>query len=156
MTVNTVSGSVLKVFFWEEKSLEEMTAEEWELLCDGCGKCCLVKLEDEDTGEIYHTNLSCQLLDTESCRCRDYSNRHAMVDDCIQLDRDNIESLGWLPESCSYRLIAKGEPLPEWHHLICGNRKNIHEADASVAGRVISESHVHEDDVHEHIIHWVK
>ena len=92
--------------FWQLKTLEQMSTEEWESLCDGCGKCCLVKLEDYESGEIFHTNVTCELLNTESCRCMDYAGRHGIVDDCIQLDRENIESLDWLPSSCSYRLIA--------------------------------------------------
>ena len=141
--------------FWQLKTLEQMSTEEWESLCDGCGKCCLVKLEDFDSGEIFHTNVTCELLNTESCRCMDYAGRHGIVDDCIQLDRENIESLDWLPSSCSYRLIAGGKPLPEWHHLVSGSRETLHTFGASLQGRVVSELHVHDDDIEDHIVQWV-
>jgi len=141
--------------FWQLKTLEQMSTEEWESLCDGCGKCCLVKLEDYESGEIFHTNVTCELLNTESCRCMDYAGRHGIVDDCIQLDRENIESLGWLPSSCSYRLIAGGKPLPEWHHLVSGSRETLHTFGASLQGRVVSELHVHDDDIEDHIVQWV-
>ena len=141
--------------FWQLKTLEQMSTQEWESLCDGCGKCCLVKLEDFDSGEIFHTNVTCELLNTESCRCMDYAGRHGIVDDCIQLDRENIESLDWLPSSCSYRLIAGGKPLPEWHHLVSGSRETLHTFGASLQGRVVSELHVHDDDIEDHIVQWV-
>lgn len=141
--------------FWQLKTLEQMSTQEWESLCDGCGKCCLVKLEDYDSGEIFHTNVTCELLNTESCRCMDYAGRHGIVDDCIQLDRKNIESLGWLPSSCSYRLIAGGKTLPEWHHLVSGSRDTLHAYGASLQGRVVSELHVHDDDIEDHIVQWV-
>ncbi|MEZ7860176.1 MAG: putative cysteine cluster protein YcgN (CxxCxxCC family) [Porticoccaceae bacterium] len=141
--------------FWQLKTLEQMSTEEWESLCDGCGKCCLVKLEDYESGEIFHTNVTCELLNTESCRCMDYAGRHGIVDDCIQLDRENIESLDWLPSSCSYRLIAGGKPLPEWHHLVSGSRETLHTFGASLQGRVVSELHVHDDDIEDHIVQWV-
>lgn len=141
--------------FWQTKSLEQMNAEEWELLCDGCAKCCLVKLQDIDNDDIFYTNVSCELLDTDSCRCRDYAGRHKVVDDCIKLDKDNIHRLSWLPSSCSYRLIAAGKSLPEWHHLISGSRQTLHSYGASLRGRVISELDVSDDDIEDHIIHWV-
>lgn len=132
-----------------------MNAEEWEALCDGCAKCCLVKLQDEDNDDIFYTNVSCELLDTDSCRCRDYEGRHNVVDDCIKLDKDNIHRLSWLPSTCSYRLIAAGKSLPEWHHLISGSRQTLHSYGASLRGRVISELNVNDDDIEDHIIHWV-
>ena len=141
--------------FWQLKTLEQMSTQEWESLCDGCGKCCLVKLEDYDSGEVFHTNVTCELLNTESCRCMDYAGRHGIVDDCIQLDRENIKSLGWLPSSCSYRLIAGGKPLPQWHHLVSGSRETLHTFGASLQGRVVSELHVHDDDIEDHIVQWV-
>ena len=141
--------------FWEGKQLAELTADQWEQLCDGCARCCLVKLECEDTGEIFHTDLSCKLLDVESCRCSQYSTRHQIVDDCIQLDRNNIAELAWLPQSCAYRCIDEGRPLPEWHPLLTGNRKAMHAAGVSVRHRVIPEQNVHPDEVVEHIIQWV-
>ena len=141
--------------WWHTKSLAEMNDDEWEALCDGCAKCCLVKLEDADTEEIYYTNVSCQLLDTESCRCSDYAGRHKVVDDCIKLDRSKVNKLEWLPQSCSYRLVAAGEPLPEWHHLITGDREAMHNYGASLRGKVTSELNVHDDDIEDHIIRWI-
>jgi uncharacterized cysteine cluster protein YcgN (CxxCxxCC family) len=141
--------------WWEAKSLAEMSDSQWESLCDGCAKCCLVKLEDYDSAEIYYTNLTCELLDTESCRCSDYAGRHKVVDDCIKLDRNNINTLSWLPKSCSYRLIAAGQPLPDWHHLRSGDPELIHSYGASLRGKVISELEVKEEDVEDHIIKWI-
>ena len=132
-----------------------MNAEEWELLCDGCAKCCLVKLQDSDNDEIFYTNVSCELLDINSCRCGDYEGRHNVVDDCIKLDKENIHALSWLPASCSYRLVAAGKPLPEWHRLITGSRQTMHSYGASLQGRVISELDVDDDDLEDHIIQWV-
>lgn len=141
--------------FWQTKKIEEMSDQEWESLCDGCGKCCLVKLEDYDNGEIYTTNVACKLLAIESCRCTDYAGRQTLVDDCVKLDRDNIKSLSWLPESCSYKLIAAGKPLPDWHHLLSGNRDSLHAAGASVRHLAVSELEVQDSDIEDHIIRWV-
>jgi len=141
--------------WWEAVSLADMSDSQWESLCDGCAKCCLVKLEDYDSAEIYHTNLTCRLLDTESCRCSDYAGRHKVVDDCIKLDRNNINTLSWLPKSCSYRLIADGQPLPDWHHLRTGDAEIIHSYGASLRGKVVSELEVHEEDIEDHIIKWI-
>lgn len=124
--------------FWE-RDLASLSREEWEALCDGCGKCCLAKLEDEDTGEIWLTNVACRLLDTRTARCRDYRHRRASVPDCIRLTPALLERIAWLPDSCAYRLRAAGQPLPAWHHLISGDPEAIHRAGASVAGKVISE-----------------
>ena len=140
--------------WWESTALADMDDSQWESLCDGCAKCCLVKLEDYDSAEIYYTNVSCQLLDTESCRCADYSGRHSVVDDCIKLDRHNVKTLQWLPQSCSYRLLAEGKPLPDWHHLRTGDREMVHNYGASLRGEVISELDVN-DDIEDHIIKWV-
>ena len=140
--------------WWESTALADMDDSQWESLCDGCAKCCLVKLEDYDSAEIYYTNVSCQLLDTESCRCSNYSGRHLLVDDCIKLDRHNVTTLQWLPKSCSYRLLAEGKPLPDWHHLRTGDRDMIHSYGASLRGRVISELDV-KDDIEDHIIKWI-
>lgn len=141
--------------WWHTKSLAQMNDSEWESLCDGCAKCCLVKLEDADTEEIYYTNVSCQLLDTESCRCSNYAGRHEIVDDCIKLDRSNVNKLEWLPQSCSYRLIAAGQSLPDWHHLRTGDREAMHSYGASLRGKVTSELDVHDDDIEDHIIRWI-
>ena len=141
--------------FWETKTLEEMTQKEWESLCDGCAKCCLVKLEDYDTGEIFRTDVACKLLDINSCRCTDYPARQTLVDDCIKLDRENITSLQWLPDSCSYKLIDQGKPLPNWHHLLTGSRNTVHQVAASVKQFAVSELEVKDEEIEDHIIQWV-
>ncbi len=124
--------------FWE-RPLAGLDRADWEALCDGCGKCCLHKVEDEDTGRIYFTDVACRLLDTATARCKDYRNRRASVPDCLQLTPHTAGELEWLPESCAYRLRANDQPLPAWHHLICGDREAVHRAGASVAGKVVSE-----------------
>jgi len=141
--------------FWKTKTLEEMTQKEWESLCDGCAKCCLVKLEDYDTGEIFRTDVACKLLDINSCRCTDYPARQTLVDDCIKLDRENITSLQWLPDSCSYKLIDQGKPLPNWHHLLTGSRHTVHQVAASVKQFAVSELEVKDEEIEDHIIQWV-
>ncbi len=139
--------------FWEQKTLEQMTPSEWESLCDGCGKCCLHKLEDEDTGDVYVCNVACRLLDLETCQCRDYPNRKQLVPDCTVLTPNKIEEFHWLPTSCAYRLLAEGNSLPDWHPLISGSASSVHEAGISVRGRVVSEDEA--DDLQLHIIDWV-
>ena len=141
--------------FWRHKTLDEMSDSEWELLCDGCGKCCLQKLEDEDDGEVYYTNVACRLLDIETCRCRDYSQRLKEVPDCLQLKSESVESFSWLPLSCSYRLISEGKPLPAWHHLLSGSRRRIHDCGNSIKEFAVSETEVPEDQWQEQIIQWV-
>lgn len=126
--------------FWE-KPLDQLTREQWEALCDGCGKCCLHKVEDEDTGHIYPTNVACKLLDLKSCQCSDYKNRRLHVPDCIRLARGRIGDYSWLPSTCAYVLRDADEPLPAWHHLICGDRDAVHKAGRSIAGKAISELH---------------
>jgi uncharacterized cysteine cluster protein YcgN (CxxCxxCC family) len=126
--------------FWRTKSLAEMTAEEWESLCDGGGLCCLVRFEDEDSGEIIPTRVSCRLFDDGLCRCKDYANRKAQVPDCIKLTPSNIEALEWMPRSCAYRRLHEGRGLPSWHPLITGDPESTHEAGASVRGQTISET----------------
>ena len=140
--------------FWRRKALGEMTASEWESLCDGCGRCCLNKLEDWDTGELSWTNVGCRLLDGESCRCRDYPNRHAKVADCVALTPENVPELKWLPPTCGYRLIAEGRDLYWWHPLISGDTRTVHEAGISVSGRTVSEKDVPESDLENHIVKW--
>ena len=120
--------------FWRVKRLEEMTGAEWESLCDGCGRCCLNKLEDEDTGEIAWTDVACRLLDGETCRCRDYANRQALVPDCIPLNPETVRSLTWLPPTCGYRLVEEGHDLYWWHPLVSGDPETVHEAGISVRG----------------------
>lgn len=139
--------------FWKRKTLAEMDQQEWESLCDGCGLCCLQKLEDEDDPDaIYYTRIACKLLDRNTCRCSDYSNRRQHVPDCIQLTPADAASFSWLPPSCGYRLVAEGEDLPPWHHLVCGDRQAVHRAGISQAGRMLAEKDVSEDDWEEHII----
>lgn len=126
--------------FWEVKRLEQMTVREWESLCDGCGLCCLVRFEDEDTGEVIPTRVACRLFDDGACRCRDYENRKSYVPDCIKLTPYNIEALEWMPPSCAYRRLHEGKPLPVWHPLITGDPESVHKAGVSVRGQTINES----------------
>jgi len=133
--------------FWEVKSLGEMSATEWESLCDGCGLCCLVRFEDEDTGEIIPTRVHCKLFDSDACRCHDYENRKRHVPDCIKLTPGNIDDLGWMPFSCAYRRLHEGKTLPRWHPLITGDPDSVHRAGVSVRGQTISETALeHPDD----------
>jgi uncharacterized cysteine cluster protein YcgN (CxxCxxCC family) len=125
--------------FWEDVPLDQLDRAQWEALCDGCGKCCIHKLEDEDTGELHPTNVACRLLDRRSGRCSDYKHRHAHVPECIRLTPSKLRTMDWLPESCAYVLRAEGKPLPAWHYLVCGDREAIHGAGASVRGWTISE-----------------
>ncbi|HSI42431.1 MAG TPA: YcgN family cysteine cluster protein [Xanthobacteraceae bacterium] len=122
--------------FWKVKPLEAMDADEWESLCDGCGRCCLVKLEDEDSGAIAYTDIGCRLLDDDGCRCRDYDNRQAQVPDCVRLTPQTVRALSWLPPSCGYRLVAEGRDLYWWHPLVSGDTDTVHAAGVSVRGRV--------------------
>ena len=138
--------------FWRRKKLTELTDEEWESLCDGCGKCCLHKLEDQDTGELFFTSVACQLLNLSSCRCRRYPERSRIVPDCVALDSSNVKQLSWMPATCAYRLVAEGKPLPAWHPLVSGSSDSVHEAGVSVRGWAVSESEV--NDVEDYIIDW--
>jgi uncharacterized cysteine cluster protein YcgN (CxxCxxCC family) len=124
--------------FWEAP-LASLDAGQWEALCDGCGKCCLHKLEDEDTGRIYPTNVACRLLDLSTARCSDYKHRRRHVPDCLTLTKAKVEDLEWLPQSCAYRLRAEGEPLPDWHYLVCGDRDAVHRAGQSIVGWTVGE-----------------
>jgi uncharacterized cysteine cluster protein YcgN (CxxCxxCC family) len=128
--------------FWKTKTLAEMTTEEWESLCDGCGRCCLIKLEDEDTGELAYTRVACELLDIGACRCTDYDNRHERVPGCIRLTTSAVDELDWLPATCAYRLVANGEGLAWWHPLVSNDPTTIHEAGVSVRDFAISEKRV--------------
>ncbi len=135
--------------FWETTALDRMNREEWESLCDGCGKCCLHKLEDEETGEIAYTNVACRLLDHETIRCRHYADRLRFVPDCTILTADTVRSYGWLPATCAYRLLAEGKPLYDWHPLISGSKESVHAAGISVKGKTVSERDA--GDLHDHI-----
>jgi uncharacterized cysteine cluster protein YcgN (CxxCxxCC family) len=141
--------------FWETKPLEALDQAEWESLCDGCGRCCLVKLEDEDTGAIHMTSVGCRLLNSETCRCSDYRQRRRRVRDCIKLTPDLARDLAWLPPTCAYRLIGEGRSLAWWHPLVSGSPETVHEAGVSVRGRVAaSERDVELDDYQNYIVTW--
>jgi uncharacterized protein len=141
--------------FWKRKSLAEMTQAEWESLCDGCGRCCLNKLEDEESGKYYYTDVGCRLLDGETCRCHDYPNRLEKVDDCEQLTPDNVAQLAWLPPSCAYRLVAEGKDLYWWHPLVSGDPESVHIAGVSVRGRVQgSDDDVSAEQLEDHVVNW--
>jgi len=136
--------------FWQQKELSEMSPDEWESLCDGCGRCCLNKLEDIDTGVIYPTSVACFLLDIPSCRCADYQHRQSRVSECVVLTPDNTDDLDWLPDTCAYRLLARGQSLADWHPLISGDPESVHEAGISVRHLAVSELDV--DDMEDYIL----
>ncbi len=138
-----------QVSFWEQP-LETLDRAQWEALCDGCGKCCLHKVEDEDTGRIYATNVACRLLDRETARCSDYRHRRALVPDCLRLTPAKMRTISWLPETCAYKLRAEGKPLAQWHYLVCGDREAVHRAGISVRGWTISEALA--GDLENHIV----
>jgi uncharacterized cysteine cluster protein YcgN (CxxCxxCC family) len=142
--------------FWRTRRLGEMTSAEWESLCDGCGRCCLNKLEDWDTGEIYWTHVACRLLDGETCRCGDYQNRQTLVKDCLALTPGNVAGLGWLPPTCGYRLVDEGRELYWWHPLVSGDPNTVHYAGISVRGRTISEADVPVEAFEAHVVEWPK
>jgi len=134
--------------FWETKSLAELDRGQWEALCDGCGKCCIHKLEDEETGDLYPTNVACRMLDRRSGQCKDYRNRRAFVPDCVRLTAKNVFTTDWLPSTCAYRLRANNEPLPDWHYLVCGDREAVHRAGESTRGWTVSEDEAGELEFH--------
>ena len=148
-----MSEPSLRPRFWERVSLERMNRAEWEALCDGCGKCCLNKLEDEETGEVALTRVACRLLDDETCRCSQYPIRHQFVPECIVLTPKTLkDNMYWLPQTCAYRLVHEGKPLFDWHHLISGDPASVHGAGVSMRGRTVAEFEVSEDDWEDHII----
>ena len=139
--------------FWERKPLSAMSDKEWEALCDGCGKCCLNKLEDEDSGEVALTRVACRLLDDTTCRCAQYDIRHQFVPDCIVLSPQNLpDNLYWMPETCAYKLLHNREPLPEWHPLLTGSPDTVHAAGVSMMDKTVSEFDVADEDWEDHII----
>ncbi|MEM1431989.1 MAG: YcgN family cysteine cluster protein [Pseudomonadota bacterium] len=143
----------LRPRFWERCDLHEITEAEWEALCDGCGKCCLNKLEDEDTGEVAFTRIACRLLDDSTCTCVHYEIRHKFVPDCVTLRPENIHLHAyWMPATCAYRLLAEGQSLPPWHPLITGDPGSVHDAGISAKGRTLSEFDVPEEDWEDHIV----
>ena len=142
--------------FWQDTALEDMTPNQWEALCDGCARCCLVKLEDEDTGEVHHTSVVCRYLDEQTCRCSDYPRRHELVAQCINFTSDLAHELQWLPRTCAYRRVAEGLDLEWWHPLVSGSAQSVHDAGISVRGKVVSEDAVHDSQLEDAIIHWVE
>ncbi|WP_293801595.1 YcgN family cysteine cluster protein [uncultured Bosea sp.] len=141
--------------FWLTTPLEAMSREQWESLCDGCGRCCLVKLEDEDTGRIFATDVGCRLFEAGTCRCRDYPNRSQKVPDCVTLTPEEVRTLPWLPPTCGYRLVAEGKDLPWWHPLVSGDPETVVAAGISVRGRVFAnEDEMPEEEVAERIVNW--
>ena len=142
--------------WWNLKSLDALSREEWESLCDGCAKCCLHKLEDADSGEVFYTKVRCRYLDEDNCRCSDYDNRSRIMPNCIQLSPGNLDELAWLPATCAYRLRFEGKSLPDWHPLVSGSADSVHKAGISIRGRAISDEYVHPDGFDEHIVTWVE
>ncbi len=140
--------------FWEHKALDDMNEEEWEALCDGCGRCCLLKLEDIDTDKLFYTNVVCEYHDNRHCCCTQYSDRSLLVPDCIKVTPEVARTQTWLPDSCAYRLLAEGKPLFDWHPLLSGDPDSVHDAGISIRDRVISEEFVHSDELPEHLVHW--
>lgn len=142
--------------FWKTYPLEELNPTEWEALCDGCGLCCLVKLEDVEAAEVAYTKVACKLLDCKTARCSNYPERLNYVPDCIQLTVEKLKTIHWLPTTCAYRRVAEGKNLPSWHYLNTGSRSSVVHAKKSAAGRCISETDIHEDDIDEYIVRWVR
>lgn len=141
--------------WWETKSLENMTHDEWESLCDGCGKCCLVKIQDLSTERLFFTDVACQLLDHETGRCSDYCNRQKIVPDCVKLSKDNLYDLEWMPPDCAYRRLYENKPLPSWHPLVTGNPNSTNEMGAGVAGMpMTSELEIGDGELEDHVVTW--
>ncbi len=141
--------------FWENKTLDEMNEQEWEALCDGCGRCCLFKIIDEDSEETHYTNVVCEYHDNDACCCTQYEDRSLLVPDCIKVTADVARTEKWLPDTCAYRLLAEGKPLYDWHPLVSGNPNSVHEAGMTITDKVVSEKYVHPDELSEHLVHWL-
>jgi uncharacterized cysteine cluster protein YcgN (CxxCxxCC family) len=154
---STIDRSGLRDRFWEKTALEDLNKQEWEALCDGCGRCCLIKMEDEDTGEIYYTDVTCRLFDIDTCACANYPLRRHLVKDCVSLTPENIERVAhWMPSSCAYRLLHQGQPLFDWHPLVSGDPDSVHTAGKSVAGSVVPEYEVELEDLPDHMAQHFK
>jgi len=150
---DAIDRSGLRARFWETQPMDRMTREEWEALCDGCGKCCLNKLEDEDTGEVALTRVACRLFDDTTCQCAQYSIRHQFVPECIVLKPQTLDTnIYWMPDTCAYKLLWQGKPLFDWHPLISGNVQSVHDAGVSMQSRTVPEFEIDEDDWEDHII----
>lgn len=141
--------------FWRRKTLEEMTTDEWESLCDGCGKCCLHKIEDIDSGKVYFTNVACRMLDLDTCRCRDYTHRSQLVSDCSVLTPQMARVLTWLPKTCAYRRLAEGKDLAWWHPLVSGGHASVRSAGISICERAISEALIDLSDLEDYVVDWM-
>jgi uncharacterized cysteine cluster protein YcgN (CxxCxxCC family) len=153
MTNDPIKRDGLEPRFWEKKPINKLSDAEWEALCDGCGKCCLNKIEDEETGRVYLTRVACRLFDDETCRCAQYDIRHQFVPECIVLRPDNIEQHAyWMPRTCAYRLLWQGKPLYAWHPLLSGDPETVHDAGVSMRHRTVPEFEVGEDDWEDHLI----
>ena len=142
--------------FWLDKKLQDLSHDEWEALCDHCGKCCVIKLQNEESNELYYTNVSCKLLNTENCSCNDYINRQDIVPDCIKLTPSNLSQLNWMPETCAYKLVNEGKDIPEWHPLNQEYKDNTIDKKYSVAQKVISENDINMDKITDYIYDWNK
>jgi uncharacterized cysteine cluster protein YcgN (CxxCxxCC family) len=142
--------------FWKKKKLTEMNPEEWEALCDGCARCCLYKLQDEDTDEVFYTNVVCRLLDSHRCRCTDYSNRSTLIPTCLVLTPELVSQLNWMPKSCAYRLLAEGKDLEPWHPLISGAPNSVHAAGISVRYRIIEEKDADMENLEDYVVDWLE
>lgn len=150
---NKINRTGLTDRFWEKKHLTQLSQKEWEALCDGCGKCCLNKLEDDETGEVHLTRVACRLLDDNSCQCAHYETRHSFIPECIVLRPDNLDTHAyWMPETCAYRRLWKGQPLPDWHPLLTHDPESVHRAGCSVRGWTLSEFDVPDEEWEDHII----
>jgi len=140
--------------FWEEKTLEEMSPSEWEALCDGCGRCCLIKLEDEDTGKVFKSDVHCLLFDASTCQCSNYENRQEIVPDCTKITPENAGKIPWIPKTCAYRRLAEGRGLAWWHPLVCGNAQAIVKVGVSVRGRTVDEQDVRPGEWEDRVVDW--
>ena len=153
MSNDPIDRTGLRREFWKRFSLDELPIHEWEALCDGCGRCCLLKFEDEDTDEVAYTNIACHLFDPQTCRCGNYPLRKQLVKGCVIVRPENIEQIvDWMPNTCAYRLLAEGKPLADWHPLVSGDPNSVVDAGISMSGKTVSESKVDEDDWPDYIV----